>query len=456
MKFKKLTQEHKGLFMEIWDSKDMSRPDKVNLLSEEFDIKSRSVYYWAGKIEDEIKEIRKSLDPVNRTGEYIEFLTTGKSEEDQMIQDCIDDEVPNMKEFEDKINQDNLDTIQNLSDELVYLNKKNKSLNKSLTNVRHENNGFRRMQRVIDKSDHFKDEILKAFNKRLEHFEIPKIQPVRTIKKNIPKEGLCCIFSDIHFDDFVEKEVVPSGAYNYVIAEKRLDYFVDRIINNHSQSEILTVYALGDFLKGVIWGGDSQGEEGLVESIVKAVEIFHGIFAKLSNHFSLVNVLWSNDNHSRLGDNVATYNKSQDYNYLLFKMLDMMLLQTNSNNVNMKFTKSGYHFNRINGHKIVSFHGDTLRSYKVYSDSECSKLQDICYQMFNERYDTALSGHLHRFAVSSNSTGYNICNGTSVGDTEYGTSSGFRSIQALQTILFIDEKSRLEEITPVHLSHIDS
>ncbi len=348
------------------------------------------------------------------------------------------------------------DIVYELEKEISIISEKNRKLVRSLTHTRDENNSLRKMQRLEDREDSIGTKILEEFSYRINAIKLPKIKQIKkTHKKKLSKEGLACIFSDIHFDDFIDPEVIPSGSYNYKIASDRLDYFTDRIISNYNQSETLIIYNLADNLKGIIHNGNTQGEEGIIASIIKAVEIFHGIYVRLSQHYKTIKIYHSGDNHSRLSTNPSTHNKWKDYNYLLYSMNDMLLKQSGVTNIESFFSKSGYHFNSINNHPIVSFHGDTLRSYKVHSESECSKLQDICVQMFGKRYKTALSGHQHHFAVRGNCYGgFNVQNGTSVGDSEYGVAVGFRGIFATQTIFFVHESGYLEDIHPIYLSHI--
>lgn len=50
--------------------------------------------------------------------------------------------------------------------------------------------------------------------------------------------------------------------------------------------------------------------------------------------------------------------------------------------------------------------------------------------------------------------GYNISNGTLVGNGEYGVSNGFASIRPSQTILYFDEGGNIEQTSFIDLGHI--
>ena len=50
--------------------------------------------------------------------------------------------------------------------------------------------------------------------------------------------------------------------------------------------------------------------------------------------------------------------------------------------------------------------------------------------------------------------GYNISNGTLVGNGQYGNSNGFASINPSQTILYFDDKGDIEQLSFINLSHI--
>lgn len=347
------------------------------------------------------------------------------------------------------------DLVHAVESDLENISDKNRKLMKALTNSRDENNALRAMMRKEDRGSTLEERLLEVFEEQLltKEFSVNKVKYKK--KDNIPEYGLACIFSDIHIGDLVKSDVVPNNNYNFEIAEDRLDYFVQKIITNDTQSKKLVVYNLADNLKGIIHNGDVQGEDGVVMCIIKAVEIFHKIYTKLASHYEEVIVYHSGDNHSRLTEKPNSHNKWKDFNYLLFAMNEMLLKQSKITNVKKVFTKTGYNFNSINGHNIISFHSDTLRNYKVHSESSRSKLQDISKQIFNKDYHSAINGHKHTFEVSANAYGgMNIQNPTPVGNTEYGIANGFSSISSAQVVFFVNDSGKIEQINPIYLGHI--
>ena len=75
--------------------------------------------------------------------------------------------------------------------------------------------------------------------------------------------------------------------------------------------------------------------------------------------------------------------------------------------------------------------------------------------MFGTHYKHMICGHQHQSIAASNEYGgYNIVNGTLVGNSTYGISNGFASLQPVQTILFIDDKGNIEQLSFINLGHI--
>lgn len=56
--------------------------------------------------------------------------------------------------------------------------------------------------------------------------------------------------------------------------------------------------------------------------------------------------------------------------------------------------------------------------------------------------------------VLTNMEGVSISNGTLVGNTEYGTSNGFRSIIPSQTIFFVNKEGNIEDTKLINLVSI--
>lgn len=147
--------------------------------------------------------------------------------------------------------------------------------------------------------------------------------------------------------------------------------------------------------------------------------------------------------------------KWDNFGIMLAKFLEMVLRAKGHNNINFHYTKHEYHLVKINGANIFAFHGDSLRTFKPYNPTEISKAQDICLGMFKETFKHTINGHFHIGNVCANQYGgVSISNGTLVGNTEYGTSNGFRSIIPSQTIFFVNNEGNIEDTKLINLASI--
>ena len=191
--------------------------------------------------------------------------------------------------------------------------------------------------------------------------------------------------------------------------------------------------------------------------MLKIVQVYSDLYERISPLYKSIEVYVTNSNHDRTTQKPTSYMKWDNYGIMMMKMVDMLLKAKGVNNVNFNFTKNEYHLVEINGSNIMALHGDSIRSYKAYSKVERNHLQSICLGLFNKPYHIAVSGHTHQsMQVSNEFGGYNIVNGSLNGNSEYGITNGFSSIEPCQTIFFIDDKGKVKDLHFVNLSHIQS
>lgn len=346
--------------------------------------------------------------------------------------------------------------VEELEKELDVVLKKNKSLTKSLILTRDENNNLRKMGRKEARKENLEEVLLEEFSNKLTTLAFTPIKSYvkSTTNDKVPNEGLVLLLGDSHWGD-VSKEDECGNNYNFSIAEQRLSYMVDKTLSNPLQSNTLRVIELLDILKGIIHQSEYLSEGGVTGSMLKVVEVYSEVYTKLSQHYENVIVTITNSNHDRTTQWVSSHMKYDNFGILLYKMIEMVLKTKGIKNVKFDYTMKEHHLININGADIFVSHGDVIRSYKAYSSSERAKAQSICLGMFKKPYKHMISGHLHQSISASNEYGgYNIVNGTLVGNSTYGVSNGFSSIEPVQTILFIDNKGDIEQLSFVNLGHI--
>ena len=350
------------------------------------------------------------------------------------------------------------DIIQELETELTSVIDKNRKLNKSLTVTRDENNNLRRMARIEDRAKNLEESILEEFSNKIAGIELKKLDI--TYKefptKPTQKYGTVVLLGDSHWGEISEQEICGNN-FNHNIATKRLNYVIDTLAQYQNQSEILTVFELLDISKGAIHNSEYHSENGLTGTMLKIVQVYADLYERVSPLYKSIEVYVTNSNHDRTTQKPTSYMKWDNYGIMMMKMVDILLKAKGVKNVNFNFTKNEYHLVEINGSNIIALHGDSVRSYKAYSKVERNHLQSICLGLFNKPYNIAVSGHTHQsMQVSNEYGGYNIVNGSLNGNSEYGSTNGFSSIEPCQTIFFIDDKGKVKDLHFVNLSHIQS
>lgn len=366
--------------------------------------------------------------------------------------------LSSIKELHQKLaleSGENLNLVDDLESELEKYVGKTEQLYKSLTLVRDENARLRKGLRKEARVDNLSEVLLTKFEHQLDSIIIqntPYVLP--NLTKAIQRDGLVLVLGDEHFGS-VETQEVANNNFNYDVAKRRLEYMVDKTLANPLQSHNLKVVELLDVTQGLIHDSEYLSEGGYTTSLLKVVEVYSDIYSRLYQAYDKIEVYVTGDNHSRITQKPSSYMKWDNIGILTMKMVDMVLKAKGIKNVHFYFTKNEYHFLEINGTNILTFHSDTIRSYTPVSQGERAKLQAICLGIFGKPYKTAISGHIHKSNASMNEYGgYNISNGTLVGNGQYGNSNGFASINPSQTILYFDDIGDIEQLSFINLSHI--
>lgn len=346
--------------------------------------------------------------------------------------------------------------VKELEEDIDKLSEKNRKLYASLTLARDEANNLRKESRQEARQGDLYERIYEEFLKHLSSLD--KVETIIKISTpcNLPRlqDGLVLILGDSHWGD-VSKQEECGNNYNFEVASSRLDFMVDKTLSNPYQSHNLVVVELLDILKGLLHNSEYLSEGGITGSMLKVVEMYSATYVKLAPHYNKIKVVVTNSNHDRTTQWTSSHMKYDNFGILLYKMVEMLIKAKGVSNVEFEYTMKEHHLITINNAKIFITHGDAIRTYKASSMAERAKTQAICLGMFKEPYKHMISGHLHQsVAVSNEYGGYNIVNGTMVGNSTYGVSNGFASIEPIQTILFLNLEGNIEQIAFVNLRHI--
>ena len=346
--------------------------------------------------------------------------------------------------------------VKELEQDVDRLSNKNRKLYGALTLARDENSALRRESRKEVRNEDVVDTILSKFEQQILSMEkvIVPLLPFNIVSEEIPKEGLVLVLGDAHWGSSETKEECGSN-YNFDVAERRLNYMVEKTLTNPLQSQDLKVIELLDITKGILHQSEYLSEGGITGAMLKIVEVYSEVYAKLSSKYNNIDVIVTNSNHDRTTQWVSSHMKWDNFGIMIYKMIEMLLKAKGVNNITFKYTMKEHHLININSANIFVTHADAIRSYKAHSQAERAKVQAICLGMFGTHYKHMICGHQHQSIAASNEYGgYNIVNGTLVGNSTYGVSNGFASLQPVQTILFIDDKGDIEQLSFINLSHI--
>ena len=366
--------------------------------------------------------------------------------------------LASVKELHQKLaleSGENLNLVDDLESELEKYVGKTEQLYKSLTLVRDENARLRKGLRKEARIDNLSEVLLTKFEHQLDSIIIqntPYVLP--NLNKATQREGLVLVLGDAHWGSNETKEECGSN-YNFDVAERRLNYMVEKTLTNPLQSQDLKVIELLDITKGLLHSSEYLSEGGITGAMLKIVEVYSEVYAKVSGKYNNIDVIVTNSNHDRTTQWVSSHMKWDNFGIMVYKMIEMLLKAKGVNNITFKYTMKEHHLININSANIFVTHADAIRSYKAHSQAERAKVQAICLGMFGTHYKHMICGHQHQSIAASNEYGgYNIVNGTLVGNSTYGVSNGFASLQPVQTILFIDDKGDIEQLSFINLAHI--
>lgn len=349
--------------------------------------------------------------------------------------------------------------VKGMTQEIDYLHSKLDTVEAKFNKANFELKRLRRNAKDISTIETLEVDILEAFNDYVTHAISGHLVvkenvyvPINTSKASIPTDGLIAIYGDTHYGEVVSKAEVSSNEYNYLVAQARLEKFVDNVLMYPRQSNNLVLVDLKDTIKGVIHGGIYTSEGSFIASIMKAVELNVQLYSTLAAVYDNVKVISTGSNHERTQDIIIANKKYLDYGRLIDNFVSLQLTAMGIHNVTIHTTDNGYNMFNVNGANIVAFHGDTLRKYNPADANQRGLLQDFCFSEISQPYRHAINGHGHQFIMAHNQyNGVSIQNGTLVGSNEYGLQSGFRSITPSQTVCFVESTGQIQDVRAMDL-----
>ena len=129
-----------------------------------------------------------------------------------------------------------------VENDVKLLAEDNRKLRKALVLARDSNNALRKEVRVEVRNEDIVDTILSKFEQQILSMEkvIVPLLPFNIVSDELPKEGLVLVLGDAHWGSNETKEECGSD-YNFDVAERRLNYMVEKTLTNPLQSQDLKV-----------------------------------------------------------------------------------------------------------------------------------------------------------------------------------------------------------------------
>lgn len=216
--------------------------------------------------------------------------------------------------------------------------------------------------------------------------KISHIEPYNYVKVNLNKSDndLFVGLNDIHFGADINNYW---NIYNSSIAKKRLEKYIENIINIQKthDSENCYVCANGDLISGNIHPTiQISNRENVVEQIVGVSELIAWFLSKLSNHFNNIYFSVVAGNHSRLSTKENSP-KSERLDDLIPWYIKARLQNIKSVFILDNYIDSTLNIVKIRGLSYLNVHGD----YDSFSN-----IQKLTEMLDEEIYCVHL-GHLH-------------------------------------------------------------
>ena len=338
------------------------------------------------------------------------------------------------------------DLIEELERELDIVLNKNRKLNKSLTNVRDENNNLRRLIRVEDRAKNLEEIILEEFANKIAgiEFDLPPLN--LTVPIGVEKKRMAfALISDVHFNEIVNPTRIEGyNEFNNKICIEGLDKVFQEV--HKFNASILKVYLAGDLVSGILHGLDAKGELPVTESVVQLAKYLANRLNSISDLYDSIEVVMVNGNHSRLYPKPVSDFKAFDLEHLLYEILKSLIVK---DNIKTHYSKSGYAIDNVGTLEkpaYVGIHHLDNKKFNANSSVDVLRQFEIFDEMFGVRTISLLGGHQHKPVFTANNRGGSILiNGCVSGSNEYGFTNDFLPLKPYQWVGVWNEKGYIEE-----------
>lgn len=344
-------------------------------------------------------------------------------------------------------NQDNADEtllmkIEELTSNLDQLSDDFTTQNRALVRSRNQTNILRRGVREEAATDSVYDFISKVVES-VTPIPTPEVTDIEARRYPI-SDIKFMVLSDIHAEEVVDSSQVPTGEYSWDIMTKRVKTVFYEVLGNQKGWQTLDIYILGDLISGFIHGSDVNTSKHPILALTGLAELLASEIARVARDYPEVRVYTTTGNHDRLGNNPSIINKSYDFSFLLYKLMESHL--SNQANVSIEISGTGLCVVPIGSERetyIGLSHGDQVSggSLKTIEFFRATMGVDVHH---------LVQGHYHVPKIEAlGARGFCITNGSVIGPGSYSHVKGFIPTPWSQTVGVWGSDGEMKEITLV-------
>jgi len=323
-----------------------------------------------------------------------------------------------------------------------------------------------KLERNLGEWHYFLDAVTKKIGEILEEhpIQVAKVKPpeFKETQKDKLREVVAFI-SDTHFGLTIDSEEVPTNAYSWEIAARRMGKFAEQVasykIEHRASTPRLRLCLGGDLAQGIIHLDDA-GTDLITNQVLGTVDILTKMIDYLRGYYKEIVVEAVPCNHLRLPHKSAgraTAQKWDAFSTMIHGMLQAAY--RNTSQVVFDVPKTPYADFSVLGHRFYMTHGDTTFEIgnpgsDISVKNITNKVNTLNAAVKGKHYSVLMIGHVHTplCITLTRANGVElVVNGTGSGADPYSQSIGYEASIAVQTIFEVTESYPIGDYRKIHL-----
>lgn len=280
---------------------------------------------------------------------------------------------------------------------------------------------WKKKYNALLKERSFEDEFLKIFKDRLDFTKFNQYKLKNTISVEEP-ETYILMLADFHFGENVAHDQIY-GLNTCTNYEKtiynRLQLLYTKILNliYEKPKKKLDIFILGDMVCGTIHD-ELVSEISVVDQVLFLTDILFDFIVKLKKKFEFIDISCVFGNHGRMSRKPSYKNRHNNFDYILYKMLELKL--SNVENINIDVPRDSFIIKNIGSKNFFVTHGDLIKSSGLNSIEDFDKkFSQIIMNKYNKMIHYFCFGHFHTANIFDKIGGKIISAGSLKGTDEY-------------------------------------